>query len=57
MLGENTEFDDLTSLDRVCIAAEIEEAFLVEVPDSMAERWETVADVLRSVREMGGVCG
>jgi acyl carrier protein len=38
------------SLDFVSLAVELEEAFLIEIPDDETASWRTVADVVGTVR-------
>lgn len=45
----------LDSLERVTIAMALEEMFGTEIPDRIVARWQTVADVIASVRERVGV--
>lgn len=48
--------DDLgvNSLDRVCIASALDEEFDIETPDDDVAKWETVGDIVATVRNLVG---
>ena len=44
----------IDSLDRVEITMIIEEEFLVEIDDEKADIWETVQDIINTIKEIKG---
>lgn len=51
--------DDLgvNSIDRVCVAVDLDEDFGIELPDEDVSGWATVADVVASVAKLGAKVG
>lgn len=45
---------DCDPLDRLCITCALDEAFGTAIPDSALEGWESVGDVVATVRELVG---
>lgn len=45
----DVDLDSLDELDRLCLAADLEDEFGVLLPDDAALEWSTIAEVIASV--------